>query len=123
VEPWIPGDGRAKTNPVHARDVACACVNALTAASGDSISVGGPDVMTRDDIARMACEAVGRRARIVHVPAAVLGFSSAVLGPVHPRASQLLEFAARVFTSDCVAPAVGRHRLADYFAAVVSDRP
>ena len=115
----IPGDGRARTNPVHPTDVAAACVEALGAASGTARSVGGPDVLSRDELALMACEVVGRRARVVHVPKRMLTSVATVLAPVHPRLSQFVDFAAHVFTSECVAPSVGRLRLRDYLVEVV----
>ena len=116
---WFPGDGRAKTNPVHPCDVAQACVDALGARSGTSISVGGPDVLTRQEIALLAFEAIGRRPRVMHVPEWVLLGAGRVLSPVHPRLSEFLEFGVRVFTNECVAPCLGRHRLRDYFAEIV----
>jgi uncharacterized protein YbjT (DUF2867 family) len=115
---WFPGNGTAKTNPVHPADVALACVEGLTVPDGTSTSVGGPDILTREEIARMACEATDRSPRILHVPERVLVASSVLLRPMHPRVSELLEFAVRVFTTDCVAPRAGRHRLVDYFAQV-----
>lgn len=115
---WFPGDGRARTNPVHPADVARACVDALIVPSGTSISVGGPDVLTREQIGLLAFEAVGVSPRIMHVPERLLLGSAALLRPLHPRLGQFLEFAVRVFTNECVAPCVGQHRMADYFAEV-----
>jgi nucleoside-diphosphate-sugar epimerase len=66
---WIPGDGRALTNPVHPLDCVEACVEVLTVGHSISVSVGGPDIVTRKEIVRTAFEAVGKEPRILHIPA------------------------------------------------------
>lgn len=114
----IPGDGRARTNPVHPADVADACVEALSTGAA-SIDIGGPDIMTREDIAVLAFNARGRTPRIAHVPPGLMLAAAGCIRPLHPRIGQLLQFAVNVSTTDCVAPPRGRQRLADYFAARV----
>ena len=112
---WIPGNGRALTNPVHPLDVAEACLEVLTLGNSVSVSVGGPDIITREEIARMAFEAVGKKARILHIPRFLLLGAAAVVRPLHPHLGEVLEFATRAFTSEFIAPLRGRRRLADYF--------
>jgi uncharacterized protein YbjT (DUF2867 family) len=111
----IPGDGRSMTNPVHHVDVADMC---LRAARGeiDDVAIGGPDVLTRDDICRLAFEAVGRPARIMHVPRAALLTSARLVRPFHPHSAEMIDFATKVFTASCVAPHRCPRRMADYFA-------
>jgi uncharacterized protein YbjT (DUF2867 family) len=113
----IPGDGTWLTNPVHPLDVVETCVRAANG-DVDDISIGGPDVLSRDDIARLAFAAVGRPARLLHVPTSALLASARVVGPFHRHAGELLEFVTRVFTSPCVAPQRGSRRMADYFAEI-----
>jgi uncharacterized protein YbjT (DUF2867 family) len=116
---WLPGDGRARTNPVHAVDVAEACAAVL---HGDrrELSIGGPDIITRDELARMPFQVLDREPRLVHLPRLFALAGAAALRPLHPRLAQLLDFAARVFTSDCVAPPLGRRRLVDYFGELAT---
>ena len=90
---WIPGDGRALTNPVHPLDVAEACVEVLTVGHSISVSVGGPDLVTRKEIVRTAFEAVGKEPRILYVPRSVLLPSAALVRAVHPHLGEVLEFA------------------------------
>jgi hypothetical protein len=113
---WIPGDGRPLTNPVHPLDVAEACVEVLTLGNGVSLSVGGPDLITREEITRMAFQAVGKKARILHIPRLLLLASAALTRPLHPHLGEVLEFATRAYTSEFIAPPRGRRHLADYFA-------
>ncbi|WP_437945768.1 NAD(P)H-binding protein [Sorangium sp. So ce296] len=113
----VPGDGLARTNPVHPADVAEALAEVL-AGGPDVVPVGGPDVMTRDEVMRLAFDAVGKKGLIVHVPAGVLRSTSVLLEGIHPRLSDLLEFAAAVMTSDSVAPARGTRPLRAWFEAL-----
>jgi uncharacterized protein YbjT (DUF2867 family) len=110
------GAGSALTNPVHPIEVAETCVEMLRLGNDVSISVGGPDVLTREEISELAFEAIGKKPRILHIPRAIILFASVLLKPFHPRFSEIFEFAAKVFTSECVAPKRGNRRLADYFA-------
>jgi uncharacterized protein YbjT (DUF2867 family) len=117
----IPGSGSALTNPVHPREVAEACVEVLALGDGISISAGGPEVMTREDIARMAFEAVGKEPRILRIPRPMLLACAALVRRVHPHLGEVLEFSTHAFTSEFVAPTRGRRRLAEYFAERVTD--
>jgi uncharacterized protein YbjT (DUF2867 family) len=117
---YIPGNGKALTNPVHPLDVAEACIGALDVSNDLSVSVGGPDILSREEIARMAFKAVGKKPKIVRIPRYVLLASAAMVQPFHPRYAEVLEFVAHVFTSECVAPTRGTRRLFDHFAEVAS---
>jgi NADH dehydrogenase len=74
--PWMPisGSGRARFQPIWVEDVAD-CAAAVIAGSTNSgqrrFELAGPDVVTYDDIVRLALEGDGRRRPLVHVP---LGF-------------------------------------------------
>ncbi|MBM3771598.1 MAG: NAD-dependent epimerase/dehydratase family protein [Acidimicrobiia bacterium] len=106
------GDGSARTNPIHAADVARAVVEHLRDGPLD-VSIGGPDVLTRRGIAALA--ATGLRPRFVSIPAPVARFHARLAGLLNPRLGELMAFAAAVSVVDCVAPAYGHERLADYF--------
>ena len=111
----IPGDGRARTNPIHPSEVAEVCVSALEQHEDLSIPIGGPEVLTREDIVRLAFEAVGRRPRIVHLPLWVLSWSARLLRHLHPRLAEVTDFTARALTNDFLAPEAGTQRLSDHF--------
>lgn len=111
----LPGSGQARTNPVHPREVAQACVAAFEHTENLDIPLGGPEVLTREDIVRLAFEAVGREPRIVHLPRWAVICCAHLLRPVHPRLAEVTDFSARALTADFLAPPAGTRRLGDYF--------
>jgi len=116
----VIGDGRSRTNPVHQQDVARTLVDLLDSGPAE-ISVGGPETLTRREIAELAFHVLGKQARIIHVPARVFRAGAKVVALWNPRLGELLDFAAAVSTTDCVAPARGRLRLEDYFRTIANN--
>jgi uncharacterized protein YbjT (DUF2867 family) len=110
----VIGRGDARTNPVHEADLADACVDAAAAAV-PAIEVGGPEVLTREEIARLAFAALGRAPKLSHVSPRVFGAMAAVMRPLHGRLAALLEFGAAVSVVDAVAPPYGTRTLAAYY--------
>lgn len=111
------GSGMARTNPVHQTDVAELLVENLVTGPTE-ISIGGPDVLTRREIAELAFRAMGKRPRVLPVPAAAFRAAAFAAKLLNPRRGELLQFAAAVSSTDCVAPAIGRLRLEDYFRSI-----
>jgi uncharacterized protein YbjT (DUF2867 family) len=69
---WLPvlpisGSGGAAYQPIAAADVADCVLAALARGSG-RYELAGPEVLTYDDIARVALRAFGRRRRLLHLP-------------------------------------------------------
>ena len=112
----VIGDGRSRVNPVHPEDVSDAVVSVVRDGPAD-LEVGGPEILTRDEVMRAAFYAVGKRFRAIHVPAGMVRLQSRLLAPLHPRLSELFEFVAAVFTHDAIAEPRGTRRLADYYAS------
>jgi uncharacterized protein YbjT (DUF2867 family) len=108
------GDGSAKTNPIHPADVAAAAIENLHEGP-ESVSLGGPEVLTRRGIAEIAAFATGKQPHYLSAPLWVARLQSRVIGVFDRRMGELIEFAAAVATNDCVAPAHGTQRLLDYF--------
>ena len=113
----VLGDGSARTNPVHEADVAAAVADAVEA-EGPVIErdIGGPDTLTRREIAETAFRAVGREPRITGTPPGALREAAAMFLPMNPRLSALLRFGTEVSLIDAVAPAGGTRRLEEYFS-------
>jgi uncharacterized protein YbjT (DUF2867 family) len=118
----VIGDGKARSNPVHQTDVARVVLEHLTSGPAET-SVGGPQVFTRNEVAGLAFQVLGKRPLLLHVPPAVFRVAATIAGLANPRLGELFEFVAAVTTTDCVAPAVGRLRLEDHFRAVSTPVP
>lgn len=109
------GNGELKLNPIHGADLAEVCVRAI-ADKEKEISVGGPDILTQNEIAEMALYAWNKPADIVHLPGwiriLILNTSKIFLpekrfGP--------LEFFLTLMARDSIATRHGTHRLQDFF--------
>jgi uncharacterized protein YbjT (DUF2867 family) len=107
--------GTARTNPIHEADLAELCVDAFDRPSGWEADVGGPDALTRKEIAALAWKAIGKQARAVRVPVSVLRTAGVVMRPFYPRVGHLFTFIADILIDDFVAPCHGTRRIADYF--------
>jgi uncharacterized protein YbjT (DUF2867 family) len=69
----VSGSGRAVFEPVWAEDVADAVVHSLRNGAGDAgYDLAGPELLSYDDIVRIALRASRRRRRLLHVPLPVV---------------------------------------------------
>lgn len=118
----VLGDGRARTNPIHQADVAQACLDAIGASDRER-NLGGPDILTRREIAELAFAAVGKRPRILRLPASSMELGGSVTRIFNQRLGEMLEFVARVATVDCIAPVAGGRKLSDYLNALAAEDP
>ena len=109
------GTGRYRINPISGEDLAGVCIQAMEHSTGE-LDVGGPEVLTHRQIARLAFEVLDRKERITTVPLWIvplllwglrLTTSVQTYGPV--------EFLMTALTMDTVAPEYGSLRLRDFF--------
>lgn len=112
---YLFGTGSFRINPINGADVAAAAADALVGNAG-AVDLGGPDVLTHEQIAREAFRAVGNLPRITHVPAWLVKAGLVLLRRLTPlRTHQLVEFPLTVLTRDVLAATTGRRHLTDYF--------
>lgn len=117
---WLFGPGKARINPIHGADLASA-VARTTEAGQDRLDVGGPEVFTQDDLARLAFEALGRPARITHLPDAMRKAALVLLPWLTPqRIHGPAQFFLTALALDMVGQAHGHRRLADHFRALAA---
>jgi uncharacterized protein YbjT (DUF2867 family) len=64
----VSGSGRAVFEPVWAEDVADAVMHALSNGASSSFELAGPELLSYDDIVRVALRSSHRRRRLLHVP-------------------------------------------------------
>ncbi len=64
---FLFGNGEKKLNPIHGEDLAKVCIEEIDSSTKE-LSIGGPDVLSQNDIARLALEAWNKPEKIVHLP-------------------------------------------------------
>jgi uncharacterized protein YbjT (DUF2867 family) len=113
---YVFGSGENKINPIHGKDLAEVCVNVASGYEKE-INVGGPDILTHNEILQIAFGTVGKATKISKIPlwmrnmllALVRTFSSVeTYGP--------LEFFMTVLAEDMVAPTCGTRHLRDFYS-------
>jgi uncharacterized protein YbjT (DUF2867 family) len=101
LSPVIPKPGAEvqRIQPVHVDDIALAVQRAFERdeAWGRVFEIGGPEVMTMDEVIRTMCEVMGKRRVILPIPAALakLGSAPLMLLPKPPMTPQGIEFAVQ----------------------------
>jgi uncharacterized protein YbjT (DUF2867 family) len=116
------GDGKARTNPVHPTDVAQLIMQHLNDSPAEA-AIGGPDILTRRQVAELAFHVLGKRPRIMRVPPGVFRVGAKLAAPFNPRLGDMFEFVTAVTTTDCIAPALGTRRLEDHFRTLAAVAP
>jgi uncharacterized protein YbjT (DUF2867 family) len=120
--PFLPviGDGRQQLEPVFVGDVAWAFGEAVDDGTRGTFEIGGPERLSMDDVERTLIEVLGRRARLVHVPAGLVRAVGRIAGILpHPRLSaDAVEFLVNDAVADterlaAALPSLPRTRLAD----------
>lgn len=95
----IVGDGQARFQPVWVEDVATCVVKALDEPRtiGQEYELGGPEVLTLEEIERRTLQALGTKRLLVHVPLPLIRIAVALMEfvlPAPPVTRSLLELLA-----------------------------
>jgi nucleoside-diphosphate-sugar epimerase len=120
---FLFGNGEYKMNPIHGNDLAEICVNTIQKEDKE-ISIGGPQILTYNQIAKIAFSVAGKDIRITHIPNWVRKTilfllrtftNSKVYGPV--------EFFMAILSMNMIAPEFGNHTLKEYFETLKAANP
>ena len=112
---YLFGNGEFKLNPIHGTDLAKAILESVNLQEKE-IVIGGPDVLTQNEIAALALKAQTRKVKITHIPDWVRKTlitllktftSSKTYGP--------FEFFLTLMAQDNIAPRYGIYRLEHFF--------
>lgn len=112
---YLFGNGDYKLNPIHGADLSKAIVESIDTKHHEII-VGGPDILTQNEIAALALKTWMRPIKIVHLPDWIrkviirvvrIFSSSKTYGPI--------EFFLTMMGQDNIAPRYGIHRLKSHF--------
>lgn len=115
-----PGDIRVA--PIHGADLARYCVDRMGDVSG-SWDVGGPDVLTYPEMARLAFEALGTTPRLVTVPDRAIAATVWVASRLGERTASLAQFFAEGLTHDAIGERFGTRHLVDHFRELAASSP
>ncbi len=112
---YLFGNGNLKLNPIHGADLAKCVVESIDSETKE-INIGGPDILSQNEIAALALKAYSKAPKIVHLPDWIRRFtlmllhtftSSRIYGPI--------EFFLTTMVMDMQAPQYGNRRLEDFF--------
>jgi uncharacterized protein YbjT (DUF2867 family) len=112
---YLFGDGKLKLNPIHGEDLAKVVVDTINQ-DAKEINIGGPDMLSQNDIAELALKAYSKPIKIIHLTDWIRKFtlwtvrtftSSKTYGPI--------EFFMTTMVIDMQAPQYGKLKLEDFF--------
>jgi len=118
---YVFGTGENKINPIHGEDLAKVCVQA---ASGHEkmIKIGGPDILTHNEILTLAFEALGKNIKTSGIPIWVRNSILTLMRIFTPeKVYGPSEFFMTVLAEDMIAPKYGNHHLKDYFVQSIDN--
>lgn len=78
----IPGDGRYGIQPIYVEDMAAMLADASLGEASFTRDAVGPETYTFEELVRLIAATVGRRVRIVHLPALAAYFATWCVGRV-----------------------------------------
>ena len=119
---YLFGNGELKLNPIHGKDLAKEVVNLINQDKTE-INIGGPDLLSQNEIAELALKAYGKAIKIIHLPDWIGKFTlwgvrtftgSKTYGPI--------EFFMTTMVMDMTAPKYGNHKLEDFFNNEVKNK-
>lgn len=112
---YLFGDGSNRINPIHGADLAEVCASALVGSEGE-IDVGGPEVFTYREIAKLAFDVLEQREKITCIPKYLVSATAGTLRWLTPaKVYGPIQFMASVMTMDVIGQPYGQRRLADHF--------
>jgi len=116
---WLIGSGANPVNPIHGADLAAACADAMEGGTTE-VDVGGPQIITWNEVANLAFEILGKPAKVSHVPKWLMWSLVRLVRFFNRHPGELLAFFTTMATTDLVAPATGTHTLEEHFRHLLS---
>ncbi len=113
------GNRYKKTNPIHQQDLAKVCVDNILNGK-NHLEAGGPKIYTRNEIAEMACNAIGN-AKNVNIPEWLTDLGLPLVKVWDKNFYDKLAFFKEILTEDAIAPNYGSHVLEDYFQEIAPE--
>lgn len=114
----VPGSGEYRVRPVHVDDVARLCVGGAEGTGEEIIDAAGPEVFTFNDWVTTVRDAMGARARLVHLPPDLVTSLAGIIGRLHGDVVLTRQEVAGLMADLCTTdgPATGRIAFSDWLA-------
>ena len=112
---YLFGSGNQRFNPIHGEDLANAIVDNLEDYNNE-LTVGGPDILSLNDISKLALTSLNKSIKITHLPDCLRRFTIWTLRTfTSVKTYGPIEFFLTLMADDNVAPTYGKYHLKDYF--------
>lgn len=118
---YVFGSGRNRINPIHGSDLADRCIEAIEQRETEC-QAGGPEILSYDQIAALACDALAKPRKVAHVPSWLISTGLGLLKPLNRKLYTSLAFLSTVMQNDIVAPATGTHHLEQEFCERAAEK-
>ena len=117
---YLFGDGKQQLNPIHGADLAEFCVDKMIAGSPEE-SVGGPDILSQNQLASIALQAWSKPIKIYHLPDWI---RKSIIWSLRTFTSSKtyvpIEFFLTAMAKDNIAQTYGTHHLNEFFKEEVN---
>ncbi len=111
---YLFGNGENKMNPVHGADLAQACVDQFEQDDLE-IVVGGPDILTYNQIADIAFRVVEKPVKVTHISTGFMNMIIALVKPFSKRMYTELSFMTTATSNEILGDCIGTHTLEEHY--------
>jgi uncharacterized protein YbjT (DUF2867 family) len=112
---YLFGSGHQKFNPIHGEDLARAIVESLENYNNELI-VGGPDILSFNDISKLALKSLNKPVKITHLPDCLRRLTIWTLRTfTSVKTYGPIEFFLTLMAEDNIATTYGEHHLKDFY--------
>ena len=112
---YLFGSGHQKFNPIHGEDLARVIIDKIVD-NNEELTIGGPDILSLNDISELASNALNKPVKVVHLPDFLRKLVLWVLRTfTSEKTYGPAEFFLTLMAEDNIAPTYGHHHLKDYF--------
>ncbi|KHE71959.1 SDR family oxidoreductase [Halobacillus sp. BBL2006] len=111
---YLIGSGNCSINPIHGSDLAAFCVDHFDR-ENEEVDVGGPEVLTHQEIAETAFRCTGNKVKLTHLPEGFLKRIVHLVKWFNKPYYALGMFFLNVMTMELVAPSHGEVLLESFF--------
>lgn len=111
---YLFGKGDVRLNPIHGEDLARYCLEIMNK-DGREYDIGGPDILSGNEIAQLAFDVLNRPEKISHLPDWIRRLSLFFARHLPEKLTGPAEFFLTAMGQDMIAPIYGEKSLGDYF--------